>query len=276
MQNRINRTNIDLEKFRLEVSHVDEEIGLLNGDFLDRNNRSLSEFQERIPKIKGDSSEIRSKLSERKQELRQLGQVNLMAPEEYAEVKERYDFLNNQLEDLRKAKDNLIQVTGEIKRESAELFLETFKEVEEYFKGIFRRLFGGGRAEFKLLDPDNVLESGIEMYAQPPGKKLENISLLSGGERSMTGVALLFATYMVKPSPFCILDEIDAALDDANIQRFVNVLVDFADRSQFIVITHNKKTVTGAKTLLGITMQESGVSRLVSMRLDREQIDEER
>jgi chromosome segregation protein len=275
LQDRINRTNLDREKSRLEVSHVDEEIELLNGDFLDRNNRPLSEFEDRIPNIKGDSTSIREKLSTRKQELRQLGQVNLMAPEEFAEVKERYDFLNNQLEDLRKAKENLIQVTGEIKKESAELFLKTFKEVEEYFKGIFRRLFGGGRAEFKLLDPDNLLESGIEMYAQPPGKKLENISLLSGGERSMTGVALLFATYMVKPSPFCILDEIDAALDDANIQRFVNVLVDFADRSQFIVITHNKKTVTGAKTLLGVTMQESGVSRLVSMRLDRDQLEEE-
>lgn len=274
-QERINRTNIDLEKIRLEVTHVEEEIDLLNGDFLDRNNRELSDFENRIPKIRKESREIREELSEGKQELRRLGQVNLMAPEEFAEVKERYDFLTGQLEDLRHAKENLVQVTGEIKRESAELFIKTYKEVEEYFKGIFRRLFGGGRAEFKLLDPDNPLESGIEMYAQPPGKKLENISLLSGGERSMTGVALLFATYMVKPSPFCILDEIDAALDDANIQRFVNVLVDFADRSQFIVITHNKKTVTGAKTLLGVTMQESGVSRLIAMRLDREQLEEE-
>jgi chromosome segregation protein len=270
-QDKINRTNVDIEKIRLELTHVDEEIEMLSGDFRDRNSRDLTEFEDRIPEIKRESKEIREDLTEQKQKMRQLGQVNLMAPEEFAEVKERYDFLNNQIDDLRKAKDNLIQVTGEIRKESAELFIKTYKEVEENFKVIFRRLFGGGRAEFKLMDPDNVLESGIEMYAQPPGKKLENISLLSGGERSMTGVALLFATYMVKPSPFCILDEIDAALDDANIQRFVHVLMDFADRSQFIVITHNKKTVTGAKTLLGVTMQESGVSRLVAMRLDKEE-----
>ena len=270
-QESINKTNVEREKIRLELSHVDEEIEMLSGDFRDRNSRELTEFEDRIPQITRESREIREDLSSRKQAMKQLGQVNLMAPEEFAEVKERYDFLNNQLEDLRKARENLIQVTGEIRKESAELFLKTFREVEENFKVIFRRLFGGGRAEFKLLDPDNVLESGIEMYAQPPGKKLENISLLSGGERSMTGVALLFATYMVRPSPFCILDEIDAALDDANIQRFVHVLVDFADRSQFIVITHNKKTVTGAKTLLGVTMQESGVSRLVAMRLDKEE-----
>ncbi|MDC7219750.1 MAG: AAA family ATPase [Spirochaetales bacterium] len=270
-QERINKTNVDIEKNRLELTHVDEEIDLLSGDFRDRNSRELSEFQDRIPEIKKESREIRDELSGQKQKMRGLGQVNLMAPEEFAEVKERYDFLTGQLEDLRKAKENLIQVTGEIRKESAELFIQTYRQVEENFKVIFRRLFGGGRAEFKLMDPDNVLESGIEMYAQPPGKKLENIALLSGGEKSMTGVALLFATYMVRPSPFCILDEIDAALDDANIQRFVNVLVDFADRSQFIVITHNKKTVTGAKTLLGVTMQESGVSRLVAMRLDKEE-----
>ncbi|MDC7224803.1 MAG: AAA family ATPase [Spirochaetales bacterium] len=272
-QEKINKTNVDIEKIRLELTHVDEEIEMLSGDFRDRNSRELTEFEDRIPEIKRESREIREDLSGQKQKMRQLGQVNLMAPEEFAEVKERYDFLNGQLDDLRKAKEDLIQVTGEIRKESAELFIKTYREVEENFKVIFRRLFGGGRAEFKLIDPDNVLESGIEMYAQPPGKKLENISLLSGGERSMTGVALLFATYMVRPSPFCILDEIDAALDDANIQRFVNVLVDFADRSQFIVITHNKKTVTGAKTLLGVTMQESGVSRLVAMRLDKEESD---
>ena len=271
-QEKINQANVEIEKIRLEISHVDEEIETLSADFRDRNSRDLTEFEDRIPHITRDSREIREDLSARKMAMKQLGQVNLMAPEEFAEVKERYDFLNNQLDDLRKARENLIQVTGEIRKESAELFIKTYKEVEENFKVIFRRLFGGGRSEFKLLDPDNVLESGIEMYAQPPGKKLENISLLSGGERSMTGVALLFATYMVRPSPFCILDEIDAALDDANIQRFVNVLIDFADRSQFIVITHNKKTVTGAKTLLGVTMQESGVSRLVAMRLEKEEM----
>jgi chromosome segregation protein len=133
---------------------------------------------------------------------------------------------------------------------------------------MFRRLFGGGRAEIRLTDPEKILESGIEILAQPPGKNLESIALLSGGERSMTAVALLFATYMVRPSPFCLLDEIDAALDESNVSRFVTMLMEFGTASQFVVITHNKKTVTGAKTLLGVTMEESGVSKIVSIRLD--------
>jgi len=137
---------------------------------------------------------------------------------------------------------------------------------------MFRRLFGGGRAELQLSDANHVLESGIEIYAQPPGKKLEHISLLSGGERSMTAVALLFATYMVKPSPFCLLDEIDAALDEANVNRFVQLLREFGSTSQFIVITHNKKTVTGAGTLLGITMEESGVTKLIAVRIENEEL----
>jgi chromosome segregation protein len=132
---------------------------------------------------------------------------------------------------------------------------------------MFRRLFGGGRAELRLQDNNHVLESGIEIFAQPPGKKLEIITLLSGGEKSMTAVALLFATYMVKPSPFCLLDEIDAALDEQNVIRFVQVLREFGRSSQFIVITHNKKTATGADTLLGATMEESGVTRIISARI---------
>jgi chromosome segregation protein len=136
---------------------------------------------------------------------------------------------------------------------------------------MFRRLFGGGRAELRLSDANHVLESGIEIYAQPPGKKLENIALLSGGEKSMTAVALLFATYMVKPSPFCLLDEIDAALDEQNVGRFIRLLREFSGTSQFIVITHNKKTVAGAGTLLGITMEESGITKVISVRIEHEE-----
>ena len=185
-----------------------------------------------------------------------------------AEVNDRYTFLSGQLNDLRKASEDLQKITREIRNESAELFLEAYNRINKNFHLMFRRLFGGGRAELKLTDPANVLESGIEIFAQPPGKKLENIALLSGGEKSLTAIGLLFATYMVKPSPFCILDEIDAALDEANIVRFIQLLREFSTGSQFIVITHNKKTVAGADTMLGITMEESGVSKIVALRLE--------
>jgi len=258
---------LSLEKINLEIQHLTSDIQDLKQNFIENNSADILTFAERIPNLNSSRQDLKKDYSSAKEKLRALGQVNLMAPEEFSEVKERYDFLNNQLDDLRKAKEHLLQVTEEIRKESAVLFLNTYNEIRKNFNETFRRMFGGGRAELKLVDPDDILESGIEIYAQPPGKKLENISLLSGGERSLTGVALLFATYKVKPSPFCILDEIDAALDEANIQRFINVLMDFGERSQFIVITHNKKTVTGAKTLLGVTMQESGVSKLIAMRI---------
>jgi chromosome segregation protein len=146
--------------------------------------------------------------------------------------------------------------------------MTTYEKKKKNFHNMFRRLFGGGRAELRLLDLNHVLESGIEIFAQPPGKKLENINLLSGGERSMTAVALLFATYLVKPSPFCLLDEIDAALDEENVGRFVQLLREFGRGSQFVVITHNTKTVTCASTLLGITMEESGITKVISARLE--------
>ncbi len=267
---KINKINLDISRYNIDMAQLETEIQNMYNNFRDKNSRELDEYQNRLEKIDRPTVDIRNDLSAAKSDLKSIGQVNLMAPEEFIEVKERFDFLNGQLEDLRTAQVNLLEITKEIKKESETLFLKTYNEIRKEFHEMFRRMFGGGRAELKLVDPDNILESGIEIYAQPPGKKLENISLLSGGEKSLTGVGLLFATYLIKPSPFCILDEIDAALDEANIQRFVNVLVEFGKKSQFIVITHNKKTVTGAKTLLGVTMQESGVSKIISIRLEDE------
>ncbi|MDR2588160.1 MAG: chromosome segregation protein SMC, partial [Spirochaetales bacterium] len=172
-----------------------------------------------------------------------------------------------QLEDVKKSREDLERVAVQLRSASEEMFLSNYKKIRTNFHLMFRRLFGGGSAEIRLTEPEKVLESGIDIFAQPPGKSLESIALLSGGERSLTAVALLFATYMVKPSPFCLLDEIDAALDESNVGRFVNMLVEFGSASQFVVITHNKKTVTGAKTLLGVTMEESGVSKIVSLRI---------
>ena len=256
-----------VEKLQMEAASLQTEIRGMYSNFQDRHGRELSEFETRMFDITTSMQELKPELQDVRQKLKDLGQVNLMAPEEFAEVKERYDFLTGQLEDLYEAREDLQQITQEIKTESTELFLETYDQIRKNFHSMFRRLFGGGRGELKLTDPDNVLESGIEIFAQPPGKSLENIALLSGGERSLTAVGLLFATYMVKPSPFCILDEIDAALDEANVGRFINLLMEFGNSSQFVIITHNKKTVAGARTMLGVTMQESGVSKIITVRL---------
>ena len=263
-----------VEHLQIELSSISTEVRTVYSNFKETHSRDLTEFDNRIYEIRKTAKELKEKLSKVKENLRNLGHVNLMAPEEFLEVKERYDFLTGQLDDLYKAREDLTTITKQIKIDSTELFLETYDKIKKNFHVMFRRLFGGGRAELKLTDPEDVLRSGIDIFAQPPGKKLENIALLSGGERSLTAVGLLFATYLVKPSPFCILDEIDAALDEANVSRFVNLLMEFGERSQFIVITHNKKTVTGARTLLGVTMQESGVSKLVSMRLETEKQDD--
>ncbi len=265
----LGRFQAELERIHLTLAQTDTEIRNIKDNFREAYSRELVEFEERMFEIRVPVQDLRDKLQDRRTKLKDLGSVNLMAPEEYAEVKERYDFLSGQLADLEKAREDLKRITEEIRTESAELFLDTYNKIKKNFHNMFRRLFGGGRGELRLVDPDHVLESGIEIYAQPPGKKLEAISLLSGGEKSLTAIALLFATYMVRPSPFCFLDEIDAALDEANVIRFVNLLREFGRISQFIVITHNKKTVVGADALLGVTMEESGVTKVIAVRLER-------
>jgi len=262
-----------LEKIHLELVQSEMEIKNIQENFRETHSRDLMEFEERIFNITAAPSVLREKLSASRVKMKELGSVNLMAPEEYAETKQRYDFLSTQMSDLDKARKDLEDLTAEIRQESSQLFLDTYNRIKKNFHNMFRRLFGGGRAELRLSDPNHVLESGIEILAQPPGKKLEHLSLLSGGECSMTAVGLLFATYMVKPSPFCLLDEIDAALDEQNVGRFVNLLREFSDSSQFIIITHNKKTTTGAGTLLGVTMEESGVTKLITARLKRGELD---
>lgn len=265
------RYQSQLEKLSLELATTETEIKNVKDHFRETHSRDLMEFEERMFTITVPAAELREKLAIARQSMKDLGNVNLSAPEEFAETKERYDFLSAQIADLQKAKDDLQRITEEIRAESTELFLATYNKIKKNFHNMFRRLFGGGRAELRLVDPGNVLESGIDIFAQPPGKKLENIALLSGGEKTMTAVSLLFATYMVRPSPFCLLDEIDAALDEQNVLRFVHTLRDFANVSQYIVITHNKKTVSGAGTMLGVTMEESGVSKVITIRLEHEE-----
>lgn len=258
------------EKLAMDLVTSDNDIRNIKQNFIDTHSRDLMEFEERMYKITTSSAVLREKLAKSREELKALGSVNLMALEEFGEQKERYEKLQSSYDDTNKSLENLIRVSEEIKTKSTEMFLDTYNKIKKNFHNMFRRLFGGGRGELRLVDPQNVLTSGIDIYAEPPGKKLQNIALLSGGEKTMTAVALLFATYQVRPSPFCLLDEIDAALDDKNVSSFVTALRSFAKLSQYIVITHNKKTVMGASTMLGVTMQESGVSKVMTMRLDKE------
>lgn len=211
--------------------------------------------------------ELERAVNEMKAKLESMGPVNMVAIEEYQEQEDRYQFLMTQQEDLVQAKQKLRETIEQINATTTEMFNETFEKVNTHFQEMFKKLFGGGEAFLELVDADNVLESGIDIVAKPPGKKPQVISLLSGGERTMTAVALLFALYTVKPSPFCILDELDAALDDANIGRFVALVQSFLKDSQFIVITHNQKTIAAADVLYGITQERKGVSKVVSVKL---------
>ncbi|EIJ81529.1 hypothetical protein PB1_01250 [Bacillus methanolicus PB1] len=211
--------------------------------------------------------EARKKVKLIKLAIEELGTVNLGAIEEYERVSERYEFLSEQKRDLQIAKDTLFQVIDEMDEEMKKRFEQTFNGIRAHFESVFRTLFGGGRADLKLTDPDDLLNTGIEIVAQPPGKKLQNLGLLSGGERALTAIALLFSILKVRPVPFCILDEVEAALDEANVSRFSQYLKRYSSETQFIVITHRKGTMEEADVLYGVTMQESGVSKLVSVRL---------
>ncbi len=217
------------------------------------------------PDLKVD--EVITEIQQFKDKIESYGQVNLVAIDEFDELKKRFDFLNTQHEDLIKSKESLHEAILKINRTCRKMFLDTFEKLAVEFKNYFRLLFGGGDAQLYLVDEQDVLESGIEIACRPPGKKLQNVLLLSGGEKAMSAIALLFAIFKVKPSPFCVLDEIDAALDEANVDRFSRTLVDFTTQSQFIVITHNKKTIANANVMYGITMEKAGISKIVSVKL---------
>ena len=212
--------------------------------------------------------ELALEIERLKKRCESYGAVNLVAIEEFDELKNRFEYLTKQQSDLLTAREQLMQTIQKINRTTRQMFTDTFVRVNEEFKTHFRMLFGGGEAELILLDPENALESGIDIVARPPGKKLQNISLLSGGEKTMTAIALIFGVFKVNPSPFCVLDEIDAALDESNVGRFANLLKDFAKIAQFVVITHNKKTMAVADLMYGVTMQERGVSRIVSVKFN--------
>ena len=219
-------------------------------------------------KLEIDEEVARSRVKELKLKIKDLGYVNVDAIEEYKTVSERYEFLNSQRDDLKQAEDTLLEIIKEMDEIMKEKFLTTFEAIRKEFKQVFVSMFHGGEAELILTDPDNLLETGIEIQAVPTGKNLKSISLLSGGEKTFTAISLLFAILNVRPVPFCLLDEVEAALDDANVESFGNYLYKYKNKTQFILITHKKKTMEFADILYGITMQESGVSKLVSVRLE--------
>ena len=261
--------NLEKEVNDLEVKitradvKLDSMLNTLNEDYSMTYEKAKSMYVLEI-----DEDEARNKVSIYKSEIRKLGMVNLAAIEEYERVNTRYEFLSNQKEDLLKAEETLLDIMNEMDDVMIEEFKKTFEKIRQEFKVVFRELFHGGNADLILTNPDDILTTGVDIVASPPGKKLTTITLLSGGEKTFTAISLLFAILNVKTVPFCLFDEVEAALDDANVNAFGNYLKNYKNKTQFLIITHKKKTMEYADTLYGITMQESGVSKLVSVKLN--------
>lgn len=253
----------------IKLSKLEVEMTALKDHLEETYELTLDEAERDFP-FSMDEDLSRKKVVLLKRSIDELGPINLSSIQEYEQVNERHSFLTEQREDLLSAKDTLHEVIKEMDEEMTMRFETTFYEIQKHFKVVFRELFGGGQADLVLTDPSNLLDTGVDIIAQPPGKKLQNLSLLSGGERALTAIALLFAILQTRPVPFCILDEVEAALDEANVTRYSNYLKKFSHDTQFIVITHRKGTMEGADVLYGITMQESGISKLVSVKLEEE------
>jgi len=255
----MNDMQVDLKNFEFQKSDLEKRLVETYG-------KSYEEIKNDFDGVEVNHEEI----AKIKRKMESLGSVNLAAQEEYDALEQRYNFLLTQQQDLLKAKDDLHEVIKKINQSTIENFKMTFDVVRNNFRELYRKLFGGGEADLMLTDENNLLESGVDIYAQPPGKKLQNISLCSGGEKALTAVALLFAFFMVKPSPFCILDEVDAPLDDANVGRYIAMIKEFAAKTQFLVVTHNKRTMEMADILYGVTMEEHGVSKIISVRMNKQ------
>lgn len=255
-------SNLEIEVNRMDVK-LDNMLNILSETYNMTYEKAISSYS-----LSMEVDDARNRVNVLRKKLRDLGMVNLAAIDEYEKVSERYEFLIKQREDLTNAKVTLLEIIEEMDNVMKDDFIKTFDIIKENFTSTFKELFNGGTAELKLTDPNNILETGVEIIASPPGKKLTSISLLSGGEKTFTAISLLFAILKSRNVPFCILDEVEAALDDVNVGSFGRYLTNLATKTQFIVITHKKKTMEFVNTLYGITMQESGVSKLVSVKLE--------
>ncbi|NUM55800.1 MAG: chromosome segregation protein SMC [Candidatus Hydrogenedentes bacterium] len=259
----------DVHRIEMGLRHDEDRVGFFQERIASEYAVSLAALEaEQVGTDDYDEETRTQMVADIRGRLQKMGDVNLTAIEEYEELEKRHAFLQTQMRDLNQAREALLGVIERSDKRIREMFMDTFNRIGENFGHYFRRLFNGGQARVYLIDEDDPLESGIEIEARPPGKKPTSISLLSGGESAMTAVALLFSIFKAKPSPFCVLDEVDAPLDDANIGRFLGLLEEFVDQSQFVVITHNKQTMAKADALYGVTQQERGVSQLVSVKFD--------
>ena len=257
----------EVNNLEIKVNRIDVKLDNLLLNLNEEYNITFEYAKENF-ELNIEDEEARQLVSELKSKLKQIGEVNVSSIEEYKRISDRYEFLNNQRNDLKNAEDTLLEIIKEMDEVMIDKFSNTFEEIRKEFKIVFKELFKGGNAELILTDPENMLETGVDIKAEPPGKHLQSISLLSGGEKTFTAISLLFAILNVRPVPFCLLDEVEAALDDANVESFGNYLNRYKDKTQFILITHKKKTMEFADILYGITMQESGVSKLVSVKLE--------
>lgn len=271
MRANLKTVNDDKERVSREISRLEEKKINKQRDYDSIISRMWEVYEltrteaEKISSVPENVSESQKKLSEVKSSIKALGNINVSAIEEYKEVSERYEFLSVQLKDVETSRRELEKLIDELTTDMQRIFAESFAQINENFKAIFVDLFGGGKAELELTDPDNILESGIEIKVAPPGKVIKNLISLSGGEQAFVAIAIYFAILKIKPAPFCILDEIDAALDEVNVRKYAFYLKNFVDTTQFILVTHRRGTMELANVLYGVTMQQNGISKLLKM-----------
>ncbi len=276
-QARIRSVREELEQVNERIHQLELEINELRLSADNLKQRTEEAWHVKLQPVDNaeiELEELESEVERLRTRLERMGPVNMLAIEEHAKEKERLDFLRSQREDLLQAKENLLETIGQINTTARERFLQTFEEVRKNFTMVFQSFFGGGEADLKLSNPNDPLESDVEIVARPRGKKVASLTLLSGGEKALVALSLLFAIYLVKPSPFCILDEVDAPMDDTNVDRFINALRKFSENTQFILVTHNKLTMRAADALYGVTMQRDGVSKVVSVKFEEVEVTE--
>jgi chromosome segregation protein len=259
LQEEYNRIDVKNTKAEAEMKAIQDRMW----DEYELTYSNAAELKKEIQSI----PQAQRTINDYRAQIKMLGPVNVSAIDDYIKTKERYEFMSVQQDDMEQAKEKLHKIIHEMVQVMKKQFVDQFKIINENFGIVYRELFGGGHAELIICDMDNVLESGIDIEVQPPGKKLQNMMLLSGGERAFTAIALLFAILRMKPTPFCLLDEIEAALDDANVYRFGEYLKKFSENTQFIMVTHRKGTMEAANAMYGVTMQEHGISKVVSMKM---------